>query len=540
MQADQPFDNLIIFHAVSTIPDSKVREPEQPQNNSTNEDIINIYWASYNVQGMGVETEWEYFIKPSNFIALSAETIEKTKLTNEELQEKGVSLGEAIQHFNETMYINYTSHNLSFCIVTNNDNLLTNLLPKTARNQGFKLPSHFQTFFNVQDEVKKVYQINTTQNSLQEYLLALELPSSNVRNQCQAEGKNILTLIHDLCLKGHVFNSPKNLNAQYQLIVEKHENPSTINTFRQVSSIDDGVFGSREKRSKFFVKMRGLLFSAREPEISKFLQDTNVNLEDIVISYGRDGRVSGEAYVQFFSEEDFMKALSLNRSHMGSRYIEIFESDERDYEKAKSFQKPNLSDSLSHLINENVGVLRMRGLPYSCTDNDIYNFFSGFTIVKEGIKREIKNGRPGGECYVIFETQEQAHMAMGRNLERIGNRFIELFESGTKELKIFLSSNFDHNNSFSRENLPYVAPEKKKCCLMMVGLPYSVAKNDVINFFRDFELKESNVFLISNKNRKFSGSALVTFRDEGEAQRALKNMNLSYIGGRYVELYEFQ
>lgn len=42
----------------------------------------------------------------------------------------------------------------------------------------------------------------------------------------------------------------------------------------------------------------------------------------ITITYTRDGRPSGEAYVCVASAEDQAKALAHNKEHIGNRYIE--------------------------------------------------------------------------------------------------------------------------------------------------------------------------------------------------------------------------
>lgn len=42
----------------------------------------------------------------------------------------------------------------------------------------------------------------------------------------------------------------------------------------------------------------------------------------VTFTYGRDGRPSGEAYVQLSSEDDVKSALAHNRQHIGSRYVE--------------------------------------------------------------------------------------------------------------------------------------------------------------------------------------------------------------------------
>jgi len=42
----------------------------------------------------------------------------------------------------------------------------------------------------------------------------------------------------------------------------------------------------------------------------------------IHFTYVRDGRPSGEAYIELESEDDLEKALSRDKHHMGKRYIE--------------------------------------------------------------------------------------------------------------------------------------------------------------------------------------------------------------------------
>jgi len=46
------------------------------------------------------------------------------------------------------------------------------------------------------------------------------------------------------------------------------------------------------------------------------------NVLDIHFTFVRDGRPSGEAYVELASEGDCQAALEKNQQHMGKRYIE--------------------------------------------------------------------------------------------------------------------------------------------------------------------------------------------------------------------------
>jgi len=49
---------------------------------------------------------------------------------------------------------------------------------------------------------------------------------------------------------------------------------------------------------------------------------TGTNVIDIHFTFTRDGRPSGEAYIELASEQDVVIALSKNQQHMGKRYIE--------------------------------------------------------------------------------------------------------------------------------------------------------------------------------------------------------------------------
>jgi len=579
----QTYDNLLAFHVVTTIPGGTAY-PTSPNGNISfsNEpsrpEIINLYWAAYDVRSKIITTEWEYFIKPPGFKGLSPETIAKTKITNEDLETKGVSLAEAIQHFNQIIYQTFISTNLSFCIVTESDKALIQDLPNSARDTGVKLPNHFSTYFNLKEELSKAYQIKGIYESLADYLALFKIIPTEADRSCQGIVKDILILINQLVCGGYMFIAPKILNAQHQLLPENfpvygggqpggfpYQNPN-VRPYMGGENPDypqqTGRYQEREEReqrprSGWYIKMRGIPYSAREREVEDFLRGTGARVEDIYLGYGYDGRFSGEAYVKYYNEEDFRRGLGLDRTNMGSRYIEIFESNETDFSRAKSSHNPQRSsrsydrpsegrrnnNDYGHLINDEVGVLRLRGLPYSCTDSEIKDFLREYKTVKDGIQRGTKGGRPSGECYVVFETKDEAHRAMGKNMEKMGTRFIEIFSSNVRELEAYLNNSGGSNSygsSYERyNNGPNVPENKRKSTLSMMGLPFNTTKKDVVKFFDDFDVSENCVFLVSNKTGRFSGNAIVTFADELEAQRALKNKNLSYMGNRYIELYEY-
>ncbi|KAF0294001.1 Heterogeneous nuclear ribonucleoprotein F [Amphibalanus amphitrite] len=82
------------------------------------------------------------------------------------------------------------------------------------------------------------------------------------------------------------------------------------------------------------------------------------------------------------------------------------------------------------------GCLRLRGLPYSCSKEEIANFFSGLEVVPNGITIPLDGqGRSSGEAYVQFVNREVAERAMAKNKEKIGHRYIEIFRSSLSEVR---------------------------------------------------------------------------------------------------------
>ena len=91
-----------------------------------------------------------------------------------------------------------------------------------------------------------------------------------------------------------------------------------------------------------------------------------------------DGRASGEAFVELCSEEDVSKAIGHNNEHMGKRYVEIFRASQGQMQWD------------CRLVNRDAGgfgfggggvgsggVVRLRGLPFRCAEDDVRKFFQG-------------------------------------------------------------------------------------------------------------------------------------------------------------------
>jgi len=74
-------------------------------------------------------------------------------------------------------------------------------------------------------------------------------------------------------------------------------------------------------------------------------------------------------------------------------------------------------------------TIRMRGLPYEVTYDEISDFFKGYDAIDESVTFGYNSsGRLSGEAYIQFRTPQDARRAI-RDLshQKIGRRYIELF-----------------------------------------------------------------------------------------------------------------
>jgi len=85
-------------------------------------------------------------------------------------------------------------------------------------------------------------------------------------------------------------------------------------------------------------------------------------------------------------------------------------------------------------VGEHTGFLRMRGLPFSASKEDIYVFFEDYNTVSDSIVLTYRSdGRATGEAYVQFESSDDSKRAMELHRKMMGQRYIELFLSNKEE-----------------------------------------------------------------------------------------------------------
>ncbi|BBN13115.1 hypothetical protein MPTK1_6g00920 [Marchantia polymorpha subsp. ruderalis] len=186
-------------------------------------------------------------------------------------------------------------------------------------------------------------------------------------------------------------------------------------------------------------------------------------------------------------------------------------------------------------------VVRLRGLPFNCSESDVFEFFAGLDVVDVLLVR--KQGRFSGEAFVVFGAPMQVDFALQRNRQNMGRRYIEVFRCKKHDYYQAVAADVaEPKDDGGHISTPpgKVSSEKDHLehtgVLKLRGLPFSASKRDIIDFFREYGLTDENVHIVSHADGRATGEAFVEFASPSESKAAMSKDKMT-LGSRYVELF---
>ncbi|KAF0989026.1 hypothetical protein HZS_5907, partial [Henneguya salminicola] len=210
----------------------------------------------------------------------------------------------------------------------------------------------------------------------------------------------------------------------------------------------------------YVVRLRGLPYATTETDIREFFKELQITEQGVIIILDKEGRCSGDAYVEFLSAEHAQEALKKHREKITNRFIEIFRSSRMEMSYVKNKRPtPLMSINLKRTRGKGSPMSRyrtddnpvyyspsrrdrnrdpyghgpiiekyihMRGLPFECIEEEVEDFFAPVPLVSIGFCYN-QDGRFNGECDVYFETDSDSLRAMNKDKKKLGKRYVELF-----------------------------------------------------------------------------------------------------------------
>jgi RNA recognition motif-containing protein len=282
-----------------------------------------------------------------------------------------------------------------------------------------------------------------------------------------------------------------------------------------------------------------------------------------------DGSPAGDAYVAFASEEEAARALREKAgATLGGRTLELRVATRGEMYARRSMGGARAATGAAGALTVSGGasgggsgsrgvaggpmpsgthVLKMRGLPFSAAEEDIRAFFApaGARLHEPGGVHIVTrvDGRPTGEAFVAFDSEEEMGKAMTRKRERIGERYIELFHASVRDYQLagFATPGgvvaggaygaAAVTGGLGRPDAAY------RGVVRLRGLPFRARPEDVLNFFAGsgVTIQNDGIFLTSLPDGRASGEAFVVFTREADVTEAVKRDH-SDMEGRWIQV----
>jgi RNA recognition motif-containing protein len=455
------------------------------------------------------------------------------------------SLKEAVVQLDQFLFGTFVTAQASFCIVSDSPGPIRHQLRVEADAKRVKLAAHYDTFFDLQAEFSAQYPAFSPNVGLQFMADSLGLSTVGRTTRGLDACLTMADVLMRLCNDGHAFTRP--VSALVPLAAAAAgAGPAGAGAAPPAAA---------PMAPTGFVRVRGLPWQATVADIRDFFkQGAGVAVAEVHVALNPTGRPTGEAYLKLQDPAQTDAAVAQHKKNMGSRYIEVFAATATDWEKMTSQVSDMATGAAAVMTGVGAtsdprfqGVVRMRGLPFSASREDIVAFFAPVaTVASNGVLFvHGPDGRVTGDAFVEFVTEDMGARALSKHKERLGARYVELFRSSKAEM--IQSAQRRAMSAASAGGGWPAAPGGHAggaaalggdLVVKLRGLPFNSTKMDVQQFFNAVGLvvDESAVVIGVAPDGRSAGTAWVVFNTQEELSRAL-TQHRALIGHRYVEVF---
>ncbi|UXI19498.1 hypothetical protein NH340_JMT05441 [Sarcoptes scabiei] len=504
-------------------------------------------------------------------------------------------------------------------LITDGQEHLRQVIHPESMKKSIELPEYFYKFFDLRKEFQQYSHCNEIK-SIDDMLKFLNTTESNENSSKSQQfstmnQQNLSTICGDESIEKNCDSfeeipkeSDDNLNGREErcnidqdLIRNKLSNMASIiirmitdgHKFNELQIINDklepGICSKNEIiDNNTVIRARGLPWQSTDQDIANFFKGLNIVKGGVALCLSVQGRRNGEALVRFVSQEHRDLALKRHKHHIGSRYIEVYRASGEDFLNVAG---GNNNEAQAFLSKGGQAIIRMRGLPYYCTAQQVIEFFANNEKCEvmhgeEGVLFVRKpDGRPTGDAFVLFETEDIALKALQKHRESIGYRYIELFRSTTAEVQQVFNRNMDsrlfdlnqrnsitsqhHSQSASlaqssKSLLPTAAlmsqslihhrpshiaaslanSGSRKDCIKLRGLPYEAQIEQILEFLGEHSqnIVFQGVHMVYNAQGQPSGEAFIQMDSEQSALLAAQQRHHCFMvfgkKQRYIEVFQ--
>lgn len=201
------------------------------------------------------------------------------------------------------------------------------------------------------------------------------------------------------------------------------------------------------------VLLKGLPFSTNEDDIKRFFPNIAIPNEHIRIIRFRDGKQTGLGFVKL-RDEEVQHALLMDKNHIGSRYIEVFPSDETEMHHLTLNARTGKMDAreLNKIagqgakkpLTDNSPIRRklltrfayITGIPPKNQYKEVRRFFAGCLIGRNCIHllKRSDSSDFRGDGYVEFGDNNECRKGLKMDGQRLDGSVIRIEPCSEEEL----------------------------------------------------------------------------------------------------------
>ncbi|XP_042272756.1 epithelial splicing regulatory protein 2 isoform X2 [Thunnus albacares] len=501
---------------------------------SDEREIILLVWQIVDLHEKKVGKLHRCLVKPDT-LELTDQCKEDTGLTLDDII-KAEPLDKALQQFQQSVSSEVKClGRSSYTLCVNSPLVIRQALHPEASKKNLVLPECFFSFVDVTKEFHKCCPNagpvqKLTLSSMLEYV---GLPAESEQLMGVREVRSMVQLT--LCILAEPYN----------------------HTFSCVETVkykfDSGTCKTEPVDSETVIRARGLPWQSSDQDIARFFKGLNIAKGGIALCLNAQGRRNGEALVRFINSEHRDLALERHKHHMGSRYIEVYKATGEEFLKIAGGTSNEVAQFLS---KENQVIVRMRGLPFTATPQEVLAFLGPESPVTDGAEGllfvKYPDGRPTGDAFVLFSCEEYAQNALKKHKQILGRRYIELFRSTAAEVQQVLNRYMSTPLISTLPPSPIVpvpvlaspsflsSASSTRDCVRLRGLPYTAGIEDILEFMGEHtvDIKPHGVHMVLNQQGRPSGDAFIQMKSPDRAFMVSQKCHKKTMKDRYVEVFQ--
>uniref|UniRef100_A0A3Q1BG93 RRM domain-containing protein n=1 Tax=Amphiprion ocellaris TaxID=80972 RepID=A0A3Q1BG93_AMPOC len=487
---------------------------------SDEREIILLVWQIVDLHEKKVGKLHKCHVKPDS-LELTDQCKEETGLTLDEII-KAEPLDKVLQQFQQSVSseVKCLDRN-SYTLCVNSPLIIRQALHPEASKKNLVLPECFFSFVDVRKEFHKC-----CPNAGPAQKLTLTSMMECIR--CQTKIRTILCFV----FLDHKFSCVETVKYKF----------------------DSGTCSKTEPvDSETVIRARGLPWQSSDQDIARFFKGLNIAKGGVALCLNAQGRRNGEALVRFINSEHRDLALERHKHHMGSRYIEVYKATGEEFLKIAGGTSNEVAQFLS---KENQVIIRMRGLPFTATPQEVLSFLGPESPVTDGgeglLFVKYPDGRPTGDAFVLFSCEEYAQNALKKHKQILGKRYIELFRSTAAEVQQVLNRYMSTPLIATLPPSPIVpvpvlatppflpAASSTRDCIRLRGLPYTAGIEDILEFMGEHtvDIKPHGVHMVLNQQGRPSGDAFIQMKSSDKAFMVAQKCHKKTMKDRYVEVFQ--